>query len=110
MFAQLRSFPLPDGSRLGAKAIGAITEDDLEAFAAHLRAIGRAASTRNQYVQVIKASFRWRVRKGYLARHPITEDSTLRRTKIAQRKRRLAPDAIDPQTGQVRAPGEEARL
>jgi integrase len=92
MFAQLAAFVLSDGTRLGAKPIGALTEDDLEAFYAHLRTIGRAASTRNQYVQLMKASCRWAVKKGYLARSPISDDSTLKRTKIAKRHRRLTPD------------------
>ncbi|HWF83596.1 MAG TPA: tyrosine-type recombinase/integrase [Vicinamibacterales bacterium] len=109
MLAQLRAFALTDGSRLGAKMIGAITEDDLEAFFGQLRAAGRAASTRNQYVQVLKASFRWAVKKGYLTRSPISEDSALKRTKIAQRSRRLAPDVLD-NAGKLAAPGEERRL
>jgi len=110
MLAQLRAFRLAGGARLGDKALGAITEDDLEAFLGYLRTQGRAVSTRNQYVQVIKASFRWAVKKGYLTRHPVSEDSALKRGKIAQRSRRLAPDAVDPETGKVKEPGEEARL
>src|SRR5581483_2421161 len=109
MYAQLGAFVLADGTRLGSKPLGAVTEDDLEAFHAHLRTIGRAASTRNQYVQVLKASFRWAVKKGYLARSPISDDSTLKRTKIAQRSRRLVPDVVD-KTGKVAEPGEERRL
>jgi integrase len=95
MFARLAAFRLEDGTRLGDKALGAITEDDLETFLAALRASGRAASTRNQYVQLVKASFRWAVKKGYVTRSPISEDSTLKRAKIAQRSRRLAPDVLD---------------
>jgi hypothetical protein len=53
MFGQLAEFRLTDGSRLGDKALGAITEDDLEAFLVDLRTKGRAASTRNQYVQLM---------------------------------------------------------
>ncbi len=109
MFAQLAAFALRDGSRLGDKALGALTEDDLEAFAVSLRAKGRAASTRNQYVQLLKASCRWATKKGYLARNPLTEDSALTRTKIAQRGRRLVPDGID-ERGQVVTPGDERRL
>ena len=65
MFARLAALRLTDGSRLGDKALGAITEDDLEALAVALRVKGRAASTRNQYVQLLKASCRWATRKGY---------------------------------------------
>ena len=85
---------VPAGSdrRLGLKAIGAITEDELELFIEHLRACGRAASTRNQYVQVLKAAFRWATRKGYISRTPITEDSALKREKHARRNRRILPD------------------
>jgi hypothetical protein len=41
------------------------------------RVAGRAASTLNHQVQVLKAAFRWAVRKGYLTRSPITDDSVL---------------------------------
>jgi integrase len=106
---QIGAFTLSDGVRLGAKALAAITEDDLESFHAHLRMIGRAASTRNQYVQVIKSSFKWATKKGYLTRNPITDDSILKRTKVAQRSRRLAPDVFDDR-GKLKRPGEERRL
>ena len=36
--------------------------------------------------------FRWAVRKGYLARNPISEDSALKREKHARRSRRLGGD------------------
>ena len=100
---------MSDGVRLGAKPLAAITEDDIESCHAHLRTIGRAASTRNQYVQVIKSAFTWATKKGYLARNPITDDSILKRTKVAQRSRRLAPDVFD-EHGQLKTPGEERRL
>jgi integrase len=70
----------------------AITEDELEAFYAALHASGLAASTRNHYVQLLKAMFRWATKKGYLARNPISDDSALKRSKMAQRRRRLSPD------------------
>src|SRR5262249_55185752 len=106
---QLKAFMREDGSRLGAALLSAVTEDDLEAFLASLRAKGRAASTRNQYVQVLKASCRWATEKGYLERNPITEDSALASTKIAQRARRLVPDVLD-EKGKIKKPGEERRL
>lgn len=108
MFAQLAAFRLTDGSRLGDKPLCAVTEDDLEVFLSNLRAKGRAASTRNQYVQLLKASCRWAVKKGYLARNPISEDSTLKRAKIAQRDRRLQPDVLD-KDGKIKEPGDERR-
>jgi integrase len=110
MFAQLAAFPLPDGSRLGDKALGAFTEDDLEAFVVTLRAKGRATSTRNSYVQLLKKSFRWATKKGYITSNPtLSDDSTLKRGKIAKRHRRLLPDIVDDR-GHVREPGEERRL
>jgi integrase len=51
-----------------------------------------AASTRNQYVQLLKASFRWAAKKGHLAKSPISDDSTLKRSKVAQRRRRISPE------------------
>jgi integrase len=109
IFSQVAAFGLPDGSRLGDKPLGSITEDDLEAVLAALKAKGRAASTRNQYVQLLKASFRWATKKGYLTRNPISEDSAIRRARIAQRSRRLAPDVFD-RAGKLKESGEERRL
>jgi integrase len=109
MFTQICSFRLSDGSRLGDKALTAITEDDFEVVLTDLRAKGRAASTRNQYVQLLKASCRWAAKKGYLPRNPISEDSLLKRSKIAQRHRRLTPDVVDAY-GNIVTPGDERRL
>ena len=92
LLKRLRSFVMASGERLGAKILVAVTEDDLEVFMDSLRVEGRAASTRNKYVQIIKAMFRWAVRKGYLARNPISEDSALKREKHARRTRRLCGD------------------
>jgi site-specific recombinase XerD len=69
-----------------------ITEDELEAFHAALHASGLAASTRNHYVQLLKAMFRWATKKGYLPRNPVSEGSSLKRSKMAQRTRRLLVD------------------
>ena len=60
-------------------------------------------------MQLLKASFRWVTKKGYLARNPISEDSSLKRAKIAQRNRRLQPDVLD-KDGKLREYGEERRL
>jgi integrase len=48
-----------------------------------------AASTRNKYVQMMKALFRWATKKGYLAKDPAADSDVLKRTKHAQRHRRL---------------------
>lgn len=106
--ARLAAFQREDGTTLGDVAIAAITEDDLEAFFAHLRT-ARAAATRNNYVTLIKKAFRWATKKGYLAQNPITEDSELKRAKPAKRARRLDPDRVDAD-GRLTAPGEERRL
>ena len=80
-----------NGQALGSLPLTAITEDELEAFHAAQRGCGRAASTLNNYVQVLKAAFRWASRKGYLARSPISDDSALKRSKPAKRTRRVSP-------------------
>lgn len=95
MVRQLSCFVLDDGQRLGDKPLATITGDDLELFVQHLRQAGRAASTRNHYIQLITAMFRWATKKGYLGRSPITRDTRetgLKRSKIARRHRRLEGD------------------
>lgn len=89
---RLCAFVFKSGERLGSKALEDVTEDDLEVFWDSLRIEGLAASTRNKYVQILKAMFRWAVRKGYLARNPVSEDSALKREKHARRTRRLGVD------------------
>ena len=91
MTQELAAFEL-DGQRLGDKPLASITGDDLELFLQNLRQKGRAASTRNHYVQLITSMFRWATKKGHLSRSPITEDTELKRTKIARRHRRLEGD------------------
>jgi len=86
-FAQLVAFTAND-MRLGEKALTAITEDDLEAFLAKVRADGKAASTRNTYVQTTKALFRWAVKKGYLTRNPAGDSEALKREQHVRRDRR----------------------
>jgi integrase len=51
----------------------------------------------------------WATKKGYLARNPLTEDSALKRGKVAQRNRRLQPDVLD-KNGTLKEAGEERRL
>jgi integrase len=81
-----------DGRRLGDMPIVAITGDELEAFYKSLVTASRAASTRNHYVHLIKAAFRWAARKAYITRSPISDDSALVRSKHAQRARRITPN------------------
>ena len=69
--------------------LATITEDTIETFFATLGSL--AVHTRNSYVQVLKASFRWAARKSYIAKSPISDDSTLKRSKGAQRRRRVMP-------------------
>ena len=92
LLATVRAHIAGDGRRLGDWLLSAITEDELEAFLGAQRHAGRKASTLNHLVQVLKASFRWAARKGYLARSPITDGSAVKRTKHAKRTRRLAAD------------------
>ena len=92
MVKQIASFQARENCRLGDKPIHAVTEDDLEAFVKHLVTLGRAASTRNHYVQLIRAMSRWAVRKGYRTTPLVHEDSDIvRRKKETQRHRRLEP-------------------
>ena len=94
MLNQIRGFT-PDGqhgTRFGSKVIRAITEDDVETFIEHLRTAGRAAATRNQYLQLFRAMSAWGVRKGYLTQPWIGPFSDLKREKHARRQRRVNPD------------------
>jgi site-specific recombinase XerD len=84
--------PSGDTCTLGETALRQFTEDGLELFFAHLRAQGRAASTRNKYVQLVKAMLRWAVKKGYLSRNPVTDSESIKREKHAKRDRRLVPE------------------
>ena len=77
-----------NGSGFGEKALTTITEDDIEAFFAHLRTEGKAASTRNKYIQTV-AMFRWAAKKGYLTRNPAGDSEALKREQHARRDRRL---------------------
>ena len=69
------AFVLPrTDSPIGALSVTEVTEDDCEVFLTSLRERHLAASTRNKYLQLIKAMSAWGVRKGYLASvtgHPI---------------------------------------
>ena len=91
------AFTQAKGSRLGSRQIGAVTEDDVEAFLQRLTRQGRAASTYNHYLQLFKAMSNWGQRKGYLLQPWIGPLTDLKRKKHAKRGRRLQP-------------GEEPRL
>ena len=89
---QIAAFTLSRGHRFGDKAIGAITEDDIETCLQSLRKRGRAASTRNKYLQTFKAMSNWGLRKGYLDKPWIGPLTDLKREKHARRSRRLETD------------------
>ena len=92
MVKQLAAFQTIEGRPLGEKAVQKVTEDDLETFIKHLMRLGRSASTRNHYVQVIRAMSKWAVKKGYRVTPMLGTDSdVVRRRKEAQRHRRLEP-------------------
>jgi integrase len=95
-FATMGAFRLPNGQRFGDKTLAAITEDDFEAYVSDRRERGRATSTTNKDIQLIKAAMRWATRKGYLQRNPISGESlVLKRQKNAQRNRRISDEEID---------------
>jgi integrase len=92
--AVLTAFRCPDGRILGELPIGLITEGELEVFLAALQTRGRAASTRNHYLQLFKSLSRWGVKKGYLLRPWIGPETDLKREKGAQRHRRVSPEEV----------------
>ena len=96
MVKRVGSFSTIDGRPLGEKPVQRVTEDDLEGFIKHLTTQGRASSTRNHYVQLIRAMSRWAVKKGYRDTSMVGDDSdVIRRKKEAQRDRRLEPGEED---------------
>lgn len=95
--------------RLGEAPIANLTTDTIELFFAQLQQSGLAASTRNKYVQAVKAMFRWATKKGYLARNPVADAESIKREKHAKRNRRLAADILNAE-GKIEREGEERRL
>ena len=90
------AFILPrTGHTMGASPDNGITEDDCDVFLTSLRERHLAASTRNKYLQLLKAMSRWGLHKGYLERPWILPGSDLKREKHAKRDRRLRPDEED---------------
>jgi integrase len=84
---------LVNDRRLGDWAITAITEDVLEKFFESLG--GFAAGTRTKYAQLLKRLFAWAKRKRYIAESPISDESTIKGEKGAERRRRIYPDEED---------------
>ena len=83
--------PVP-GRRLGDRLLSEVSEHDLEEFIRHLVAKGRAVSTRNHYVQLLRSMSRWAIRKGYRSAPFASADSdVIRRRKEMPRRRRLQP-------------------
>ena len=113
--AQLAAFQRLDGTRLGTLPLEAITDEDLELFFLRLRQNGRAASTRNGYVTLVKKFFRWATKKGAIAHNPIgaltpkDADTEIKRRPVAKRARRLDPEVLD-EDGRILTPSEEHRL
>ncbi len=107
---RLGNLQLTPEQRFGAKAIGAITEDDIETA---FKRLGDTmpGSSWNKYRQLVIHLQRWGQKKGYLTRPWIvfSKDSTIKRQKHARRDRRLVPDVLD-ERGRVKTPGEERRL
>jgi hypothetical protein len=70
-FKQFAAFLAPGTEKAyGTRPVTAITEDDIEEFFAHLTERDIANSTRNKYVQMVKATFRWAKKRGiYLRIH-----------------------------------------
>ena len=100
MVERLGSFQTIDERPLSEKPVRRVTEDDLEVFMKHLTTQGRASSTRNHYVQLIRAMSRWAVKKGYRDTPMVGDDSdVIRRKKEAQRDRRLEPGEEDKLLG-----------
>jgi hypothetical protein len=84
-----------EGVRFGDRPLAAITEDEIEALFARLRADGYSASYRNKFVQTIKALFRWAQPKGYLAephRHRRAQAREARPAQPSPGTRRGRPD------------------
>ncbi len=66
------------GTRLGLLAVTDLTEHHVEVFLQGLAAAGRAPSTRNHYLRLLKLIGRWMVRQGYRPTPLIAADSELR--------------------------------
>jgi integrase/recombinase XerD len=92
MLQRLRRFIVND-RRLGDWPIAAITEDVLETFFESLSTF--AAGTRTKYAQLLKRLFLWAKRKGYLTESPISDESTIKGEKGAERRRRIYGDEED---------------
>ena len=81
--ATLGAVEIAPGEKPADRLIGRITDDDLEVVFAALRTT-KAVSTRNHYLQTIKALEKWGRRKGYLAKPWLGEFTSLSREKHAR--------------------------
>jgi integrase len=90
----LAGLPGTDGQPLGPRAIGSITQADLETAFAALRGNEYAASTRNKMLTLVDLLSWWGVKKGYLTRPWRSKDdeSEIGRERGAKRDRRVEPD------------------
>ena len=77
-----------DGQRLGTLVL-TIEERQVLQFLQHLAAIGRAASTRNHYLRLLRLLGRWAIRHGHRRTLLIADDSELRQDRECARNRRL---------------------
>jgi integrase len=81
-----------DGRRLGEYRVTELTECHLENFLRVLAAVGRAPSTRNHYLRLLKLLGRWAVRKKYRAEPFFGPDCELKQDRETPRRRRLTDD------------------
>lgn len=85
------------GRPLRVTPVREVSERHVETVLQGLAAAGRAPSTRNHYLRILKLLGRWAVRQGYRDRPFISAESDFRQDRESPRNRRLLP-------------GEEERL
>jgi integrase len=81
-----------EGRRLGGWHVTEVTERHLEDFLRTLAAAGRAPSTRNHYLRLLRLLGRLAVRKKYRAEPFFAPDCELRQDREQPRRRRLTDD------------------
>jgi integrase len=93
LLRRLAELPGADGEPLKSRAIGSITQVDLERALSRVRDAGRAASTRNKFLVMARLLSSWGQRKGYLSRSWLTDDAedapVLQRAAGVKRHRRV---------------------
>jgi len=105
MVKRLASFLAVDGRRLGEIPLQHLTEENLEAFVRQLTIEGRSASTRNHYVQLIRAMSRWAVRKGYRQTPLVGDDSD-----VIRRQRRRSVTGVSKAVKNRSSCGPQRRI